>query len=95
MAHSFTLPSKYLVCINPDTNEVVERYLSISDAVKYNPNCNYNSLANSIYKQKEYKGLQWQWVYTDKPNKDNTDKEIRNEILTLIRSIHILQGLLE
>lgn len=80
------MPPVYLVCIDPNTNKIVERYVTAKTAVKLNEGYNYNSLLNAICKHITYKGYKWEWIDVTEDNPNNSiEDEFRNEVHELYK----------
>ncbi len=87
-----TIPWKYLVSIDSNTNTVEERYTSGKDAVKWNEGYNYNCLMNAINKGIKYKGYYWKWIYCYSNDNPDIDTEFREEIRRTIEAIKSIRS---
>ena len=84
-----TMPKKYLISINPNTNEINSRYLNGKQVIKYNKGYNYNSLMNAINKKITYKGYTWLWIHTNNLDENSElDMKFRKHIFDVNNSIN-------
>ena len=84
-----TMPKKYLISINPNTNEIKSRYLNGKQVIKYNKGYNYNSLMNAINKKITYKGYTWLWIHANNLDENpELDMKFRKHIFDVNNSIN-------
>ena len=83
-----TAPTKYLISVKPNTNEIKSRYMNGKQVIKHNKNYNYNSLMNAINKKITYKGYTWLWIHTNNLDEyPELDMKFRKHIFDVTNSI--------